>query len=789
MKKLFLLAIGCIILLSGSYGQSSLLSKKVTLHYTQVNLEVVLKEMGATYQIDFSYSRDMIPMNMKVSIRCNDQPLQEALNTLFTNTNIGFSQIGAQIVLRKNEPLPEKTSNETFLIKGRVTDKITSKPLSFATISLAGKSLGNVTNGEGEFVFKVPTRFMADTLKVSFMGYKPFKISLSLIGNQKAEIALEPDVIELEEVVFEQKTALSILQEALERIPQNYQLGPVKQTLYIRDRTFQDGEPIQATEAVYESYRGRIPDKALQKQMKLIEGRKSKYDQKYADILEAFPALTSFDIGMQPYAVFNADLAEYLQTKNFLGKNGLKFHEYDLETVTHYDGKEVYVIAFDQKEKNKPLYKGKFYIDKQSLAFIHISLSLSPKGIVHATFFGPKVMEKIFGLAENEWISSTDEIHYKQINGKWYIDHISRFSEFNLLKSKRKFNASIFSKCDLVVTEIHTDTIIPFSEQEVASARTISYRQYGEYDETFWNNQNIIKPDKKFEEDFNRINARNPKHGKRLDELISKRLDGKKNRKQKGKTEDLLAEPPTEVEENISNEDNKTARLLDTDLSLTKQTDRFIYLYHPSDTSVIDSIASKLEANYERILSELKVKKLPAIEVRIYPGLEAYHSAINYPNAPAWMVGSAGINKFSIVSPQNAGPEHSYESVMEGVVHEFTHCVHIYLLDNHLGVAKNNDARWLWEGVACYEANQFVSPKILTYLTDGNYPTLEELNHAQDGKVYQMGYLIIDFIKSKYGIKSLLKLITTNGDLAKVLHVSEKEFEQELYLYIRQRYL
>ncbi len=54
--------------------------------------------------------------------------------------------------------------------------------------------------------------------------------------------------------------------------------------------------------------------------MKLLEGRKSKYDQKYADILEAFPALTSFDIGMQPYAVFNADLAEYLQTKDFLGK-------------------------------------------------------------------------------------------------------------------------------------------------------------------------------------------------------------------------------------------------------------------------------------------------------------------------------------------------------------------------------------------------------------------------------------------------------------------------------------
>jgi hypothetical protein len=724
-----------------------------------------------------------------VSIQSKDQPLHEALRILFTNTDIVFSEIGSQIVLRKTEPVPVKATIETFLIKGKVRDSMTGKPLSFATISLAGKPLGNVTNGEGEFLFKVPSKCKADTLKVSFIGYKPFKISLSVIGNHTADIALEPDVIQLDEVVFNQKTALSIVQEALARVPENYQLQPIKQTLYMRDRTWQDGEPIQATEAVYESYRGRIPDKELKKQMKLIQGRKSKYDQKYADILKAFPALTSFDIGMRPYAVFNADLAEHMQNNYFLGKNGLKFHEYELENITHYDGREVYVIAFDQKEKNKALYKGKFYIDVQSLAFIHISLSLSPKGIAHATFFGPKVMEKVFGLAENEWISSRDEIHYKQVDGKWYVEYISRFSEFNMLKTKRNFNTYIASICDLVVTTIQTDTITPFSDEEVASARTINYKQYGDYDEEFWSHQNIIKPDRKFEEDFRRINARNSRQGKWQDDLISKRLERKKNRKNKDKSEVSVADTFEEAEEELGNEDNKTAQLFDMDLSLTRRTGHFTYLYHPYDSLVIDSIARKLEENYERITTELKAKKLPTVEVRIYPDLESYHTAINYPNAPAWMVGSAGINKFSIVSPQNAGPEHTYESVMEGIVHEFTHCVHIHLLNNHLGVAKNNDARWLWEGVACYEANQFVSPKSLSYLTNGNYPTLEELNDSDDRKIYQMGYLIIDFIKSKYGIKALKQLIRTNGDIPVCLDISEDEFKKGLYTFIEQKYL
>jgi hypothetical protein len=651
MKNPSLLIICCFILHLSSYAQSALLSRKVTLHYTQVTLEKVLKEISTAYQINFSYSRDIIPVNGTVSIQSRDQPLDEALRILFINTDIVFTEIGSQIVLRKTETVPVKATSETFLIKGKVRDSMTSKPLSFATISLAGKPLGNVTNGEGEFLFKVPSKFKADTLKVSFMGYKPFKISLSVMGNHTADIALEPDVIQLNEVVFNQKTALSIVQEALARVPENYQLQPVKQTLYMRDRTWQDGEPIQATEAVYESYRGRIPDKELKKQMKLIQGRKSRHAQKYADILKAFPALSSFDIGMRPYAVFNADLAEHMQNNHFLGKNGLKFHEYELENITHYDGREVYVIAFDQKEKNKALYRGKFYIDVQSLAFIHISLSLSPKGIAHATFFGPKVMEKVFGLAENEWISSRDEIHYKQVDGKWYVEYISRFSEFNMLKTKRNFNAYIASMCDLVVTAIQTDTITPFSEEEVASARTINYKQYGNYDEGFWSNQNIIKPDRKFEEDFMKINVRNLKHGKRQDNLISKRPARNKNRKNKDNSEVLLAD----TFEEAGMKDNKTAQLFDTDLSLTRKTDHFTYLYHPSDSSVIDSIAGKLEANYERITSELKARKLPAIEVRIYPGLESYHSAINYPNAPAWMVGSAGINKFSIVSPQMQG--------------------------------------------------------------------------------------------------------------------------------------
>ncbi len=102
---------------------------------------------------------------------------------------------------------------------------------------------------------------------------------------------------------------------------------------------------------------------------------------------------------------------------------------------------------------------------------------------------------------------------------------------------------------------------------------------------------------------------------------------------------------------------------------------------------------------------------------------------------------------------------------------------------------KDNDARWLWESLACYEGEQFVDLKLLGY-TKENFPTLEALNDAETGEmIYDFGFVLIEFIKNKWGEKAILKLIKTNGDLAKVLEVSEDEFNAMWRHYVTQRYL
>lgn len=102
---------------------------------------------------------------------------------------------------------------------------------------------------------------------------------------------------------------------------------------------------------------------------------------------------------------------------------------------------------------------------------------------------------------------------------------------------------------------------------------------------------------------------------------------------------------------------------------------------------------------------------------------------------------------------------------------------------------KDNDARWLWEGLACYEGEQFVHPRALGYIRE-KFPTLEALNDAETGDmIYELGYVLIEFIQTTWGQKSIFKLIKTNGDIVRVLDISEEQFSAMWRHYVTQQYL
>ena len=180
------------------------------------------------------------------------------------------------------------------------------------------------------------------------------------------------------------------------------------------------------------------------------------------------------------------------------------------------------------------------------------------------------------------------------------------------------------------------------------------------------------------------------------------------------------------------------------------------------DGSSIATTATALERDYARITAELAVRTTPRVHVFLYPTREALQSAVRptVGDLPEFATGLVtGADAIHILSP-NLTAVWSYLNGVENMAHELAHCVSLVINPR---IA--NNPRWLWETVAVYEAGQFVDPRSLPYLAGGAAPSLESLNSFDNTRIYDVGYVIGEFIVSRWGRDGLIALVANNGNL------------------------
>lgn len=222
------------------------------------------------------------------------------------------------------------------------------------------------------------------------------------------------------------------------------------------------------------------------------------------------------------------------------------------------------------------------------------------------------------------------------------------------------------------------------------------------------------------------------------------------------------------------------------------KTKHFTFLFSSSiDTTKIAGLSDALESNYLRIGNDLKTTPADNIETNIYAQRWRYIKATKNWGGSGNI---EGISKLHFV--EQAWGETDSKKV---AIHEFAHTVTLKLLLDHEPKPlnpKNFDKKfstfptWLWEGISVYEAQQFVDPKTLPYLNNGQHPTITELNNRiKGGKIYSCGYTIIEYILFKYGQENFIKLIENYGDLKSIFNVTEEQFSNEWYAFVRTKYL
>ena len=108
------------------------------------------------------------------------------------------------------------------IIKGKLIAEDTKKPVVFAHLYLANSNIGTISNGDGEFILKIPKSQQSNTIKVSSMGYKTISFKLSELKPTDNTITMVPEIINLQEVIVRTNDPLSLIRGAVSNISENY---------------------------------------------------------------------------------------------------------------------------------------------------------------------------------------------------------------------------------------------------------------------------------------------------------------------------------------------------------------------------------------------------------------------------------------------------------------------------------------------------------------------------------------------------------------------------------------
>jgi hypothetical protein len=212
-------------------------------------------------------------------------------------------------------------------------------------------------------------------------------------------------------------------------------------------------------------------------------------------------------------------------------------------------------------------------------------------------------------------------------------------------------------------------------------------------------------------------------------------------------------------------------------LELRRETAHFLIRYGPSDASCVDAVASHLEANQQRICSDLRYALDFQVVLEVYPDLTSLHRAMGAPGAPDWVLGLTDLSGgIKIISPLNPGPNHTFDWILRCMDHELTHAVILR------GLGETSLPTWLSEGTASYEARLFDAGSwdaFEPYVRAGRIPTfasLEEGSSYGDNGGYFWSYTIVDFATRRYGRDTLRPWLDGGGAFDSTFGVSEEAF-------------
>ncbi len=499
-----------VIQSSLAFGQSadSILRKHYSFSFSNNTLVEIIDSIRVKTNLGFSYNPNYVPQQNRFSYSFRNYPLKGILDSIFKSSNISYRLIGTTIAISRNTPAekpiaitPVETRSDSvnfLLFSGSVKDGHNNDPIAFASIYIKNKPIGTISNQDGYFSLKVPTELSSDSVCFSFLGYKTKTVAASDLQPEGNDIKLILTAIRLKEVTIRFVKPDELIQKAIEKIRDNYSSTAKLATGFYRETIKQNNEYVALTEAVLKIYKAPY-DSYLTDQATIYKARKSPFTKQMDTIF--------FKLQGGIYTSFMLDIAK--NHSSFISGDNFYQYDYKLEGTTSFQGHTLYIIAFDQKDDIKyPLYKGKIYIDTESLALVKLTFSLSPKGIEYAA--NVMVKKSPAGVKVRP-VDASYEISYTEQDNIWNLSHIREDIKFKIRKRFNLLNITFQSTAELAITQIDSLEAKRFKRDQIIKEKDIFTEKITSYDPDFWEDFNYIAPEKKLEEAIDELREKTAK--------------------------------------------------------------------------------------------------------------------------------------------------------------------------------------------------------------------------------------------------------------------------------------
>ena len=177
-------------------GTSGFSQGKIKLDFTQTPIVEVLDEIKNQTSYKFFYISDEVNLNQKTSIKVNKESIDRVLGLLFDPTDISYTIMGKQVILKKSPLVKEKRVIQRE-INGNVKDS-NGSPLPGANVLVKGTTIGAQTDFEGNFTINIPEE--NNVLVISYLGFETQEINVE--GKDFISVTLQDASAQLDDVVI-----------------------------------------------------------------------------------------------------------------------------------------------------------------------------------------------------------------------------------------------------------------------------------------------------------------------------------------------------------------------------------------------------------------------------------------------------------------------------------------------------------------------------------------------------------------------------------------------------------